>query len=627
MMTSLQKRDSIHQDQVKTYHLDKFILSSVMISLAIPLVTSTSLLDFNALQRAAFSVTSLFATVLLLITSSTKTCISLNGSFITISLGFPLVLILSSAVNGTLLLSYTDFFFLLQLFGFSYLCMLVINRIGMNSFLLASARIITIVLLVFVTAGLVQVLGVRLPFLPEFTAPGSFLASRPFAVEYLVAASPWLLIPLVSKISKTHRAINILVFIASISYLLLLRGRAGIVALVVGIGAFYLGQYITWDKSGSFVRSKIFKWSLALLVIPIGIGFIQIDDQSRKDLVQTIRQTVVLDEIDVDPRLRSWSSSMEMFYEKPILGQGTNSWAGLFPAYEGALYQDQNIYHAGYLNPHNTWFEYIAENGLVGLLFFLVLTLVIGFRLIQRMRKNPRYLYLLISFSGILTVSLFSFAKDRVAPMLILAMLMGIAFYQEDKASRLKIQVSRKSLSIVLVVILSMSSIFMVKAYSAQKIYISGIQHKFSGNYESAIADFNRINEVIFPVDINGTPVCYYAGVGYYELGDYQLALNNFQQAQTFSPYNPLILNNVASTAFQIGDQDLAEKTYLKIKTLFPNYYEPQINLLAMYTNNGQHESAIQHLNRLLADSDNIFAVNKGTLFKIKEYYDEFHSR
>jgi hypothetical protein len=72
------------------------------------------------------------------------------------------------------------------------------------------------------------------------------------------------------------------------------------------------------------------------------------------------------------------------------------------------------------------------------------------------------------------------------------------------------------------------------------------------------------------------------------------------------------------------GNIKKAEERYLEIKKLFPNYIEPQINLLTLYTNQKQTTEANNLITELSNKSINLrYVKNYSVFLKIKNYFNE----
>ncbi len=59
---------------------------------------------------------------------------------------------------------------------------------------------------------------------------------------------------------------------------------------------------------------------------------------------------------------------------------------------------------------------------------------------------------------------------------------------------------------------------------------------------------------------MNKMPVDYYRGVGYFELKQYDKALEKFRNAREFMKYYPTIMNNEATAFYMTGNYKEAEE-------------------------------------------------------------------
>ena len=123
--------------------------------------------------------------------------------------------------------------------------------------------------------------------------------------------------------------------------------------------------------------------------------------------------------------------------------------------------------------------------------------------------------------------------------------------------------------------------------------YVAAMKLKFEEKYQKMVQRLERINNTILPVDFNQTPIDYYAGVGYFNLKEFGMALDHFNAALKLRPSFPTIKHNLASTYYSLKMESEAEKLYQELKNEFPNYIEPQVNLLALYSNAGKNDDAI----------------------------------
>ena len=95
----------------------------------------------------------------------------------------------------------------------------------------------------------------------------------------------------------------------------------------------------------------------------------------------------------------------------------------------------------------------------------------------------------------------------------------------------------------------------------------------------------------------------------------------NFSNAKSVVDYDPLIMNNLGSSYYMTQRFDSAKYTFTEMKKIFNNYIEPQVNLLAIYTNQKNIDSAKMLINEIDAHKfDNATVKNYTIFIKIKDY-------
>jgi tetratricopeptide (TPR) repeat protein len=150
------------------------------------------------------------------------------------------------------------------------------------------------------------------------------------------------------------------------------------------------------------------------------------------------------------------------------------------------------------------------------------------------------------------------------------------------------------------------------------------MQLKAQGKYSEMLYILNNVSSFYYPIDMNKMPVDYYRGVGYFELKQYNMALEKFKNARVYMQYYPTIMNNEASALYMTGNLKEAEQRYLEIKSVFPNYIEPQINLLSFYTNQKQYKEVKSLIAELENKSINPkYVKNYSVFLEIKNYFKE----
>jgi tetratricopeptide (TPR) repeat protein len=136
--------------------------------------------------------------------------------------------------------------------------------------------------------------------------------------------------------------------------------------------------------------------------------------------------------------------------------------------------------------------------------------------------------------------------------------------------------------------------------------------------------ELDKINNYIYPTDVNKMPLDYYRGVGYYEQKDYNKSIVLFKNAIKMAPGLATIKNNLAAAYYQTGNIESAKIIFSDLKNNYPNYIEPQINMLSVYTNTKNYDSSrimLHDIEKKVFRKENV--KNYSVLLSIKEFLNE----
>ncbi len=312
-------------------------------------------------------------------------------------------------------------------------------------------------------------------------------------------------------------------------------------------------------------------------------------------------------------------ASLKMFVSHPLAGVGAGLWSGTYPMYEGKPFTDANIDVNSAVKAHNDFLELISEYGVSG--FFYILLIAGG--LISLFRKFSKdifyapYIFVIICFS---VSSLFGFPKDNMFAALFFLTCLSAGFADTSKDYGKNRFALIAKIFLLVFIILSAGLLFMRNII--EKNYLEGINLKFKKDYRGSLEKLSEVNKVLFPVDRSGIPVDYYRGVMYFELREYDKSLEAFENASLIMPCYPTVMSNKASAFYKTGRISEAIELYKEIQKLFPYFFEPQINLLAVYANEKRDKDAVS----LLKDLETVamepkFIKNYIVFSDIKNYY------
>jgi O-antigen ligase len=508
--------------------------------------------------------------------------------------------------------------------GFMLIFSALRNRDNLLLFFQFSFAVIT---LVFSLTGILNFL------LNPVSRSYAILGDRVFDSEFLSAI---LVFPFfLSVFYKTRKPILVyfllVVNIVSSVYLITLRTRTGWVAASIVIVTMVL--FICKHQRISLVFNKII---LKIgVVVALSLIFAYVipfkKENDRSDLIKTTESIFNANYYSNQSRLSFWNASLKMFLQNPVSGVGAGKWPGLYPVYAGESYNDENVDMNFAVNPHNDYLEVLSEYGIFGFLLFTGFAFTGLYFLFRTAKNDVQHLPFFLSAMCICITMFFSFPKDNLWVMLIFSLCMGAGYSSNYKLSIINYKFSNKNKiilkSLMLIVgftLLSTIIWFKLMSHLNERTYLEAMDLKAQGKYSEMLQKLDKVSDFYYPVDMNKMPVDYYRGAAFFELKQYDKALEKFVSSGKRMEYYPTVINNEASALYMTGNYNEAEKRYLEVKRLFPNYIEPQINLLSLYANQKRYSET----KTLIAELDNIsinikYVKNYSVFLVIKNYFKE----
>jgi O-antigen ligase len=600
----------------------------------VPLFFNSRLINVNTIHAFLFSANALVLGVCLFFFGFRYFILpQFRILFVSIAL-FMLFLFLSASVNSRFILGLEDITLYFNIFIFGYLIFLCFQLYDFDKLLYYISIAVSCVCLIVSLLGILEFFNINILSFQFNLRPGSTLSIRNFASEYAVIALPYFLIV---NFRNKNFIIRILLSLSSLVilvYIFFCRTRSSFAVLAVYILIVIFFLFYNKFLVGYSLK-KVFLFVLFAIIISGIIGSYTPPniDKERKDLNITITSVFDRSIPENYSRINYLKTGLRIFRDVPITGIGAGSWFGIYPKYNGNIYTDENVMITSELNPHNDYLETLSENGIFGFLFFVLIIFIVGKNLYVKSRSDINIFPVLLSFSGFLVVSLFSFPKDNVSMMMLLSTAIGISLVNKDyeiknDLLKTKVKLYKTIILSVFTVILITITIFGFYRFKYEATYLKALKYKAEENYKSMIEKFDNINSFIYPADANRMPIEFYKGVGYFELKNYNEALKSFEIALELAPYVPAILNNTATSYYTLKDNENAIRLFLQLQRKYPLFVEPQINLLAIYTNTGNDSLAKILLNDIKKiPVEPKFIRNYYVLEKIKDYYDEKNPR
>ncbi len=373
-----------------------------------PVTYSVLAYEMDVVQRVFFFTISLLLFIVFIGKIKVEKNIQLNKLLFLLMVFFPFTF-LTCFINGSsslLILKLSDLTIPLSILLQSAILFIIL---GEEKFLKVVSYAVVIVATLFSIVGVLEVFQIKTLTLPSVIPPGSMLGHRSFAAEYLLPSLPFILI-LNEYISKEKKVYLLAAAVINISFLLFTRNRSGIIILTV-VAILYIIFILLKKEKGNKLKSL--NPILVVLLISFLISFIPVKGTERPDL-QTTASTFFDSEFKSNMlRLSFWNASIQMIKEKPLVGIGLFKWSGYYPKYNGNYFNDENVTHIHSIHAHNDFLELFAENGILASLTFLLIFILISFLLLIRIKNNPKYFPLLLTFLITFAYSLVAFPNHK----------------------------------------------------------------------------------------------------------------------------------------------------------------------------------------------------------------------
>ncbi|MFZ4589612.1 MAG: O-antigen ligase family protein, partial [Ignavibacteria bacterium] len=351
--------------------------------------------------------------------------------------------------------------------------------------------------------------------------------------------------------------LSIVVIILQFVVLIYLKTRMTWVSIILMYSAtFYILSFYYHDKF-YLKRLLVIVFSATVISLAVNLFIPSNSEKERQDTSLAFKSIFDENYYSNQARLSFWSASLKMFKENPVKGIGAGKWPGLYPMYNGEFYNDENVDMNSAINPHNDYLEILTEYGIFGFIVFAGLIFIGIYFLFKKVRTRIIYLPFLLSSIGLCITMFFSFTKDNFWAMLVLSACMGVGYSFDYKLSIINYEFFKKNkvilkrlMIIAALILLSVGIWFKLLSYSNEREYLEAMQLKAQGKYGEMLEKLNGVSTFYYPVDMNKMPVDYYRGVGYFEMKQYDKALEKFRYAREHMKYYPTIMNNEASALY-----------------------------------------------------------------------------
>lgn len=372
------------------------------------------------------------------------------------------------------------------------------------------------------------------------------------------------------------------------------------------------------------VFKKIFEISFPILkrlliyaFAAIMIVLISVAVYSKFNTIETFeKQTYVLKNYEngsAIERVYLWEKSIHMFKDNPLIGIGAGNWRVFLPHYgtSGMRSAEGEII---YQRPHNDFLWVLAERGIVTFGFYLLLFLIAVFYQIRIIQKSTdmdeRFfaLFLLFFMIGYVIFASLSFPMERPTHSMILNVVFALSLigYHRTLTGKENIQKSFLRTFLAIGVILLVGILYVgLGKFRSEEHTKNALNYRINNEWKQVIDEIDKSETYFTKLDPTATPLRWYSGLAWYNLGEMKNAEIDFLKAYKANPYHMHVLNNLGTICGNRGDYEQAIKYYKEAVSISPQFWDAVLNLSASYFNLQQTDSAYTILRQVPKDNDN----------------------
>ncbi|MFM1875746.1 MAG: hypothetical protein RL266_1483 [Bacteroidota bacterium] len=421
--------------------------------------------------------------------------------------------------------------------------------------------------------------------LRQMMAVKSLFANKNLFAEYLALTVPFLLLASLN-LNLFWKVLTLLALGLSLVFVALIMGRGAWVSVGIGVTIFTVFQFRGENLHNLLVKKQLVILFISVLALfGLIIGFDHFVHGGLIDRFASIFQT---SEGTAGFRLSIWQRSLQLISGSPWFGIGAGDWKVEFQQF-GMNLSD----HKFTVEPLNDYVAMACEIGLPGLIAYLfTLGLAIFSAAKMFLKQNDQFALpvavVLVSFS---VISFFNFPLHRIEHVTL--MVFCLAYADKDSNS-----FTSYHLRMALTAVMACALVFCVHVgrvrYEGESETKKALLQRSKQNWNGVIPHIDNVDHEYYPLEPSATPVVWYRGLAYFQLGNTEKALKDFISAYNCNPYHAHVLNNLATCYALMGKFDQAIELYSTAIRLYPEFLDPHTNLVELYLHVNLPEEAIR---------------------------------
>lgn len=466
------------------------------------------------------------------------------------------------------------------------------------------------------------------------THSSTYLVDGTFANRNLFAEILLLTLPFVTFGAYTFKirwkVLCTFCFLSSVFLITITLSRAVWIALIISTAftalVWLIVQYHYIKSNLNMVVRRIaVPGAIVLIAIGAAVFF-----YGRLDTEETFKKQFVsipnLKYGAVKERVELWKKSFDIIRDEPLTGIGLSSWKIEILKYgvKGTRAEDALTF---YQQAHNDFIMVAAEQGVFGLLFYLLIFITILYYILIILKNSSAlndklfYLFVLNGIAAFCIISLFSFPKERIEHNIILMfmfILVVIKYHRVktekailNESNNIKKKVSAPLISgyflpsaFILIVVLFCTSVG-IKRIKSDMHAEKALKARSQNHWMHVIKEVDKAASGFYQMDPMSTPLAWYRGSANFNLNRIEEAFIDFKRAYQLNPYHIHVLNNLGTYHEIKKDHDIAIEYFKKATTLNPAFEDALLNLSASYFNSGKINESYQTIRKCDVNSGN----------------------
>ena len=398
-----------------------------------------------------------------------------------------------------------------------------------------------------------------------------------------------------------------------LTFLICTRTRGAWVGLLgalilTGLTVFHLnrtGRIPRWQggSHGPAAAAGLLGVILFAGLVPPNLGGIGYDTHSPEKVGLARSVTSVFEKKSDKHRLDLWQNTLGMIADHPVLGVGLGNWQYRYHAYESG-----NVIWKGSTprRPHNDYLWTAAELGVPGLLLFLWLMGLVGFRSFKLARSATTRtefwfpVCLSTALLAILGHAGFSFPRERVTPTLLTWMLIAFIAILDTEKNRPPQQcrtAAWRAVPGIGIVLLMSCTLLSARGTAFDRHFMRTLVFIEQQAWENAV----REATATMRYGLFDPQILLMRGVAHLALQQYDQAVKDNQQCLIYHPNLVNALNNLGMAYNGLQQYDRAIWVLQRIFQIDPEHIEGHANLGLAYKGQKRFDTAISEFEQALA--------------------------